>query len=143
MEQFIVFLQKSPYHLILFAAVVISGAMLLFPLFARGMRAGAEVEPAGAVMLINRKDALVIDVRDDKEYAEGHITGARHIPESQVMERLAELERYKTKPVIIACASGRRGAAMAGTLRKQGFTEAVTLRGGIAAWRQAGMPLEK
>lgn len=143
MEQFIVFLQKSPYHLVLFATVVVSGAMLLFPLFARGMRASLEVEPTGAVMLINRKDAVVIDLRNDKEYAEGHITGARHVPENSITDRLAELERYKTKPVIVACASGRRGAAVAGQLRKQGFTEAVTLRGGIAAWRQAGMPLEK
>lgn len=124
--------------------VVVSGGMLLFPLFTRGLRAGfAEVEPTGAVMLINRSDAVVIDVRSDKDYADGHITGARNIPEAKFDERMRELEKFKTKPLIIACDSGRRSAALVGQLRKNGYAEAVALRGGIAAWRQAGMPLEK
>lgn len=143
MDQFIVFLQKSPFNLLLFGMVVISGGMLLFPLLSRGMRDGAEVEPTGAVMLINRKDAVVIDLRDDAEFAGGHITGARNIPEAKLEARLKELDKFKSRPVIVACASGRRASAMAGLLRKNGFGEAVTLRGGIAAWRQAGMPLEK
>ena len=124
--------------------VVISGGMLLFPLFKRGMRGGgAEVEPTGAVMLINRSDAVVIDLRDDKEFAEGHITGSRNIPEAKLEDRMRELEKFKGKPVIVACASGRRAQAVTGQLRKSGYAEAVTLRGGIAGWRQAGMPLEK
>jgi len=144
LDQFIVFLQKSPFNLLLFGMVVITGGMLLYPLFVRGLRgAGAEVEPTGAVMLINRKDAVVIDLRDGKEYASGHITGARNIPEAKLEERLKDLEKFKSKPLIVACASGRRAAAAAGLLRKNGFAEAVALRGGIAAWRQAGMPLEK
>jgi len=143
-NQFFVFLQKSPFNLMLFGMVVISGGMLLFPLFTRGLRGdGAEVEPTAAVTLINRQDAVVIDLRNDAEFASGHITGARNIPEAKLEPRLNELVKFKSKPVIVACANGRRAAAMAGLLRKNGFAQAVTLRGGIAAWRQAGMPLEK
>lgn len=143
MEQFFVFLQKSPMNMVLFGLAVVSGGMLLFPLFTRGMRTSTEVGPTDAVMLINRKDAVVLDVRDDTEYAGGHITNARHIPEKQLEGRIKELEKFKSKPVIVSCASGRRSSAVADTLRKQGFADVVALRGGIGGWLQAGMPLEK
>lgn len=143
MEQFFVFLQKSPMNMVLFGLAVVSGGMLLFPLFTRGLRTSAEVGPVDAVMLINRKDAVVLDVRDDAEYASGHITNARHIPEKHLEERMKDLEKFKTKPVIVSCASGRRAAVVADALRKQGFADVVALRGGIGGWLQAGMPLEK
>ncbi len=143
MEQFFVFLQKSPFNMVLLGLALVSGGMLLYPLFTRGMRTAAEVGPSDAVMLINRKDAVVIDVRDESEFAGGHITNARHIPEKQLDERIKELEKLKAKPVIVCCASGRRSASAADTLRKQGFADVVALRGGIGAWVQAGMPLVK
>ncbi len=147
MEQFFItffaYLQKSPMNMVLFGLALTSGGLLLFPMLTRGMRPGAEVGPTEAVTLINRKDATVIDVRDEGEFAGGHINNARHIPEKQLAERIKELDKFKTKPVIVSCASGRRAAAVSDSLRKQGFTEVVTLRGGIGAWVQAGMPLEK
>ena len=143
MEQFFVFLQKSPMNMVLFGLVLVSGGMLIAPLFTRGMRPGAEVEATAAVMLINRKDAVVIDVRGDAEYSGGHITNARHLPEKELEARIKELEKFKSKPVIVSCASGRRATTVADSLRKQGFADVVALRGGIAAWVQAGMPLEK
>jgi rhodanese-related sulfurtransferase len=143
LEQFFVFLQKSPMNMVLFGLTVVSGGMLLYPLLTRGMRTSAEVGPTDAVMLINRKDALVLDVREDGEFSNGHITNARHIPEKQLDGRIKELEKFKSKPVIVSCASGRRSAAVADSLRKQGFADVVALRGGIGAWVQAGMPLEK
>jgi rhodanese-related sulfurtransferase len=143
LEQFLVFLRSSPMNLVLFGLAVTSGGMLLYPLLTRGIRPGAEVGPSEAVMLINRKDALVLDVRDDSEFASGHITNARHLSEKQLEARIKELEKFKAKPVIVSCASGRRSAAVADVLRKQGFSDVVGLRGGIAAWQQAGMPLEK
>lgn len=143
MEQFFIFLQKSPFNMLLLGLAVVSGGMLLFPLFTRGMRTSAEVGPADAVMLINRKDAIVLDVRDEGEFSGGHITNARHVPEKQLADHMKALEKFKNKPVIVSCASGRRSAAVVDSLRKQGFTEVVNLRGGIGAWQQAGMPLEK
>lgn len=143
MEQFFVFLQKNPFNMLLLGLAVVSGGLLIFPLFSRGMRTSAEVGPTDAVMLINRKDAVVIDVRDDTEFAGGHITNARHVPEKQLDERIKELEKFKAKPVIVSCGNGRRSAGVADSLRKQGFADVVALRGGISAWVQAGMPLEK
>ena len=147
MEQFFAtfftYIQKSPLNMVLFGLAITSGGMLLVPLLTRGMRPGAEVGPSDAVMLINRKDAVVLDVRDDGEYAGGHINNARHVPEKQLVDRMKELEKYKAKPLIVSCATGRRSAAVADGLRKQGFADVVSLRGGINAWLQAGMPLEK
>jgi rhodanese-related sulfurtransferase len=143
LEQFFVFLQKDPFNMVLLGLAVVSGGMLLFPLFSRGMRTATEIGPADAVMLINRKDAVVLDVRGEGEFSGGHITNARHIPEKQLESRMKELEKFKTKPVIVSCGSGRRASAVAASLRKQGFADVVALRGGIGAWVQAGMPLEK
>lgn len=143
MEQFFIFLQKNPFNLVLFGLAVVSAGMLLYPLFTRGVRAAAEVGPTEAVTLINRKDAIVLDVRDQSEFEKGHINNARHVPEKDLEARMKDLEKFKDKPVIVSCAAGRRAAAVAATLRKQGFTEVVALRGGIGAWLQAGMPLEK
>jgi rhodanese-related sulfurtransferase len=140
---FFTYIQKSPLNMVLFGLAITSGGMLLFPLFTRGMRPGAEVGPSEAVMLINRKDAVVLDVREDSEFAAGHINNARHLPEKQLTDRMKELEKLKNKPVIVSCASGRRAAVVADSLRKQGFADVVALRGGISAWQQAGMPLEK
>ncbi|MFN7085103.1 MAG: rhodanese-like domain-containing protein [Burkholderiales bacterium] len=143
MEQFLVFLQKNPLHLVLFGTAVITGGMLLWPLINRVSRPGNEVGVTDAVQLINRRDAVVLDVRENDEYAGGHIANSRHIPLAQLGGRIKELEKFRTRPVIICCRSGSRAAAAIDVLRKNGFNEAVMLRGGISAWQQAGMPLEK
>ena len=143
MEQFFVFLQKSTMNMALFAATVISGAMLVWPVIARLMRPGQEVGPAEAVQLINRRDAVVLDVRNVAEYKSGHITNARHVPEAELESRAKELEKMKSKPIIVSCARGNRSAGVAGRLRKLGFNEVFSLRGGLTAWEQAHMPLEK
>jgi len=143
MEQFLVFLQKSPFNMLLFGLAAASGAMLLWPLIARPFRATHEVGTFEAVQLINRRDALVLDVRGSGEYAAGHIANARHLPEAQVAERIKELDKHRARPIIVSCSTGSRAPAVSNLLRKQGFTEAFALRGGIAAWQQASLPLEK
>jgi len=143
LEQFFLFLQKSPMNMLLFGLALGSGAMLIWPFISRAYRPGAEVGTFEAVQLINRRDAVVLDLRDTGEYAAGHIANAKHVPQAQLAERVKELERFKARPVIVSCANGARAAAAAAELRKQGFTDAVALRGGVSAWQQAGLPLEK
>jgi rhodanese-related sulfurtransferase len=143
LEQFIAFLQKNPYHLMLFGTAVVTGGMLLWPLFGRMFRTGKEVSAVELVQLINRRDAVVLDVRSASEYAAGHITGSRNIPEAQLAERMKELDRFKTRPIVVSCGSGARAARAGALLQKHGFAEVFTLRGGIGAWQQASMPLEK
>jgi rhodanese-related sulfurtransferase len=143
MNQFLVFLQKNPMNIVLLGAVLVSGGMLLWPFVARLMRPGQEVGPTEAVQLINRRDAIVLDIRDAAEYKTGHITNARHVPESELDARAKELEKMKSRPIIVSCARGNRSANVAARLRKLGFNEVVSLRGGLAAWQTANMPLEK
>ncbi len=142
-EAFFVFLQKNPFNMMLFGGAMASGVMLLWPLVMRPFRAGREVGVVDAVQLINRKDALVIDVRDTGEFDAGHIAGARHVPEKQLAERLKELEKFKDRSLIVVCRSGMRSSAAVKILRDNGFNEAFNLRGGLGAWEQASMPLEK
>jgi rhodanese-related sulfurtransferase len=143
LESFVVFLQKNPFNMMLFGGAVATGLMLLWPMVMRPFRAGREVGVVEAVQLINRKDALVIDVRDTGEYEAGHIAGARHVPEKQLAERLKELEKFKDRALLVVCRNGVRSGVAVQVLRRGGFNSAVNLQGGIAAWEQAGMPLEK
>jgi rhodanese-related sulfurtransferase len=142
-DQFLVFLQKSPFNVILLGVVLASGSMLLWPLVSRPFRRTSEVGTFEAVQLINRRDAIVLDVRETGDFAAGHIANARHVPEAQLNDRIGDLEKFKARPIIVTCRTGTRAPSVAGALRKRGFTEAVALRGGIAAWQQASMPLQK
>jgi rhodanese-related sulfurtransferase len=143
LEQFLQFLQKSPFHMLLFGLALASGGMLLWPLIARPFRVSNEVGTFEAVQLINRRDALVLDVRNTGDYAAGHIANARHVPEAQLADRIKELEKYRSRPIIVSCGTGSRAPGVSGILRKRGFNEVFALRGGIAGWRQASLPLEK
>ena len=136
----LVFLKNNIF---LVAVCLISGAMLVWPLIQKITAGGKEVSTQQAVQLINRRDAVVLDVRDASEFAEGHIPNARHVPVSELDKRLKELDKFKQRPVIVSCRSGSRSAAACGLLRKHGFEEVVSLKGGILAWQQASMPLEK
>lgn len=143
MEQFLFFLQKSPFHMLLFGLAAASGAMLLWPLVSRPFRRANEVGTFEAVQLINRRDALILDVRDTGEYAAGHIANAKHVPEAQLADRMKELDKYKSRPVIVSCRTGSRAPIVSGLLRKRGFGEVFALKGGVAAWQQASLPLQK
>jgi len=132
------FIQKD-HNFLLLATAVVSGAMLLWPLIRR-QTGGPWVSVAQATHLINREDALVVDVRDPGEYQAGHILGAKNTP----LDRLSGAEpKRKDKPVILYCESGERAPKAAAILKKQGFEKAVCLSGGLGAWKQAGMPVEK
>jgi len=143
LDSFFQFIQKSPFYMALFGVAAASGTMLLWPLISRPFRQSHEVGPFDAVQLINRRDALVLDIRDTGDYTAGHIANAKHIPESQVNDRMKELEKYKSRPVVVSCRSGTRSPAVTNALRKQGFAEAVSLQGGLQAWQQASLPVEK
>ena len=123
--------------------VIASGTMLIWPLVSRLVRRTSEVGTFEAVQLINRRDAIVLDVRETGDFDAGHIAHARHVPEAQLTERMRELEKFKARPIIVTCRTGTRAPGVASALRQRGFQEAVALRGGIAAWQQAGMPLLK
>ena len=120
-----------------------SGMMLLIPMFKKSAGGVPSVTPAEAVTLINRSHALVLDVRDDAEFAGGHIADALHIPLADLESRLAELKKYKSKPVVVNCQRGARSAKACEILRKAEFSQLHNLQGGLDAWQQAKLPLVK
>ena len=119
----------------------VSGGLLLFPTLARGGGAG-RVSPGEAVQLINREKGVLIDVCEPAEFAAGHAKGARNVPLGQ-LDGARDLPANKALPVLVMCASGARAGRAAGQLRKAGYERAVAVAGGHAAWREAGLPVEK
>jgi rhodanese-related sulfurtransferase len=128
-------------NILLIGVVVGSGIALLWPMLAGA--GGVEVSPAQATQLINRDDAQIIDVREDGEFAGGHLPEAVHVPLSKLSERLADLEKFKDKPLIVYCASGMRSGRACRQLKKQGFASLHNLAGGVDAWVGAGYPIKK
>lgn len=131
-------------NLALVALFLVSGAMLFWPEVSRLIGAGAnEIGTLDATRLMNQGGTVVIDVRDDKEYAAGHLPSARHIPLKELEQRAGELAKFKGKPVIVTCRSGPRAGSASRVLKRAGFSNVYVLKGGIAAWQQASLPLEK
>ena len=128
-------------NILLIVVAFVSGAMLLWPLVRRST-GGPWVSTAQATHLINREDALVVDVREPGEYSAGHILGAKNVPLSR-LDGSGELAKRKDKPVILYCETGDRASKANATLRKLGFSRVVKLSGGLGAWQQAGLPVEK
>ena len=127
-------------NIFIIAIVLLSGGALLWPVLTqRGKRASAQA----VTLLINRDKATIVDVRDAAEFATGHLPNARNIPLADLDSRIGELDKLKSKSVVVVCQSGARASAAAGKLAKAGFTDVVNLDGGIAAWKTAGLPLAK
>ena len=122
---------------------VVSGAMLLWPLIQRPLSTTREVGALQATQLINRQDALMLDLRELKEYEGGRVPNALHIPQSQLADRIQELGKFTARPLV---AYGDRGMVGRGTttaLTKLGFKQVYLLKGGVRAWVDAGLPLQK
>ena len=120
---------------------LVSGALLLAPGIGAATRSG--VAPDAAVQLINREKAVVVDVSESDEFAAGHIVGSRNIPVAQLQQRLPEVVKNKTVPLILVCASGARAQRCAATAKSLGYDKAVVLAGGLRAWKDANLPVEK
>jgi rhodanese-related sulfurtransferase len=129
-------------NILLIAVAVISGVMLVLPALRRS-GGGHSVDTLQATQRINREDAMVIDVRDAAEVAQGKILGARAVPLAQLADRAAELRKNKEKPIIVYCGRGNQSQQAAAILRKHGYANVFNLSGGFAAWQQAGLPIEK
>ena len=127
------------WYLILLALV--AGSMLLMPLVKGGM--GGTLSPAGAVQLINREKAVVIDVCEPEEFALGHVNGAKNIPLGQLEERLPSVVKNKALPLVLVCAKGPRSVRAEAMAKKLGYDKAQALAGGLKAWREANLPVEK
>ena len=115
--------------------------MLLYSSFGSGAAAGS-VSTAEAVRLINREKAVLIDVCEPAEFAAGHASGAKSIPLGSI-DGAKGLPGNKALPVVVMCASGMRSRRAVAILKKQGYANAQSLSGGLKAWREASLPVEK
>lgn len=129
-------------NIFLVVIACVSGGMLIWPLLRRSA-GGPWVNTVEATQLINRSDALVVDLRVAEDYARGHILGAKNIPLAELDKRAGELDKYKARPLILHCDAGNRSGRGIAVLRAKGFDKAHNLAGGYAAWLQAGLPVEK
>ena len=121
---------------LLILVAVVSGALLL-----RGGFQGGGVTPAEAVRAMNHEKAVVVDVCEPAEFAQGHIAGARSVPLATLAEAKG-LPSNKALPLVVVCAAGVRAQRGAATLRKLGYSDVRVLSGGMKAWREASMPVE-
>jgi rhodanese-related sulfurtransferase len=126
----------------LISVALASGGMLVWPLVSSGMNAGA-LTASGAVQLINREKAVVVDVSDASEFAAGHVGGAKNVPLSQLEEKLPSAVKNKGLPLILVCSTGARASRAVAVAKKLGYDNAQALGGGLKAWKEASLPLEK
>jgi len=126
---------------LLILVAFVSGGMLVWPAVQRGKSAGA-VSTAEAVRMVNREKAVVIDVSEPAEYAKSHVAGARNVPLG-TLESSKTLPSNKALPLVVVCPTGARASRAVAVLNKLGFQNARPLGGGLAAWRDANLPLEK
>ena len=134
------FIQKNIWLVII---AVTSGVLFIWPTIAKLFSRAREVGVAEAISMINRRDAAIVDVREPGEFRAGHIPNARNIPAGQLKERVKELEKLGGKPILVVCQSGARSAQVYGELTALGFADVAGLAGGMGAWQQANMPVEK
>ena len=126
----------------LIAVAFVSGGMLVWPAVAGG-RGGNRLSTLQATQLINQRDAVVLDIRDQADFARGHIANAKNLPAKVLDERKAEIDKLKDTPVIVSCDTGMRAGASAEKLKTLGIKEVFILQGGLNAWREAGLPVTK
>jgi len=124
----------------LVALALLSGGALLFPTLQRG---GSRVSLLQATQLLNQGKSVVLDIRSPEDFAAGHIRDARHIPLKELKSRISELDKFKSKSVIVVCSSGAQSARAASVLKSAGFGDVYSLDGGLAAWRAQGLPTAK
>lgn len=138
-------LEFLKHNIIWLGLAIGSAGLLLWPFVKSALAGGgsSNLNPVDAVLLINRQNALVLDVRDDAEFAAGHIPDAKHIPLAQLPDRLKELAKYKSKPILVHCQGGVRSAKACEVLSNGAFTQAHNLKGGLNAWLQAKLPIVK
>lgn len=137
MEKFFEFIANHPF--------LVGTFVLLLALFVRNetRRGGRSVSPQELVDMVNRQNAVVLDIRDRKEFQAGHIVEAVNIPNANLESRLDELKKYRDRPIVVTCRMGQNAGAAGTLLRKQGFENVSRLTGGMTEWRNQSLPVVK
>jgi len=127
-------------HLLLVAAFIGILAMLAGNELRHHFGKVRDVTPTEATRLINHENAVLVDIRNDKDYRDGHVVNAVHVT-AEKNEAVGKLEKYRDRPLIVCCRSGNQSRSLSAALSKKGFASVYNLKGGLHAWQQAGLPL--
>jgi len=127
-------------HPILFMALLATLAMLVGSELRLRMSKVKQIVPAEATRRLNHEDAIMVDMRTDKDYRDGHIVNAVHVPPETAADKL---QKYRDRSLIVYCHNGKQSSQLAGKLSKQGFENVSNLKGGILSWQQANLPLSR
>lgn len=139
MERIPEFVTNHPF---MFAALAATIAMIAVAEYQRARRVAAPISPSRATRLSNSEDAAFVDVRAKKDYDQGHLPGARHVPAREIEQYLKQLEKLRERPLILYDDGGLEAERAAKVLARNGFVQLYALQGGLPAWRKAELPLE-
>ena len=134
------YLEFAANHPLLVSGLILSFFFLVFTELRRKASGLISVEPQEAVRLING-DAAVVDLRNAEAFARAHIVNAKNLPFDELSVHQDKLEKLKGKPIVAVCDAGMTSTRLADRLRKEGVDNVYSLRGGMNAWSQAGLPV--
>ncbi len=125
--------------------ILVSILLILIVAFVinEGKQGGAAISPTNLVTLVNREGAVIVDIRDGKEFSKGHIAGAVSIPFSSFDSRLEELESFKDKPLVRVCKIGQHAGTIGRRLKAKGYENVRRLAGGMGEWTSSNLPVVK
>lgn len=138
-QQLIEFAGNHPLLVLALLAIIV---MLIASEIQQRLSRVKEVSPAEATRLLNHENAIMIDMRTDKDYREGHIANALNVPTGNA-DIAATLNKYRERPLVVYCQRGQRSISLCNKLSKQGFETVYNLKGGVLAWQKAELPLTK
>lgn len=139
MQELFLFVQNQK---LLVSILVVAVLLLTILEFIRQKKGGARVSPATAIQMINHQNAVILDIRPTDAFASGHIVDAISLPLADLESKHKKIEKYKSKPMIVACASGLESPKAASILKNHGFNVWL-LSGGVRGWKEADLPLIK
>lgn len=104
-------------------------------------KSGPSVSPQQAINLINAEEGVFVDLRDSADYKAGHIVESQHIPAAKLAARMAELEKYRDRPVVLVCKMGQQSGAAGKQLKAAGFSRVYKMTGGMMEWSNLQLPV--
>ncbi len=134
------FIEFLTQQWILVAALLSTAALLVFH---ESRKAGPSATPQQAINLVNKDQGVFLDLRDAGEFGEGHIAESLHIPSTKMASRLAELEKYKDRPIVLVCKMGQTSGGVAKQLRAAGYDRVYRMTGGMMEWTNLQLPIVK
>ena len=139
MQEIMQFVSRHPILSIAWVGLL---AAVLFTTF-KGLTSKIKVITRGeATRLINKEDAVVVDLRQRDDFRKGHIAGSVNVLPAEIKaNNLGELEKHKDKPIIVVDGSGMKAQDPATTLNKAGFERVYVLKEGVAGWSGENLPL--